>query len=41
MNWIGLIVSIVYIALVIFSARIFEKKSCEISRKFIHIMLGN
>ncbi len=41
MNWIGLIVSIVYIALVIFSARIFEKKSSEISRKFIHIMLGN
>ena len=41
MNWLGLLVSFTYIALVIFSAKIFEKKGKEISRKFIHIMLGN
>lgn len=41
MNWIGLIVSIIYIVVIIYSAKIFEKKSSEISRKFIHIMLGN
>ena len=41
MNWLGLIVSFTYIALVIVSAKMFEKKGKEISRKFIHIMLGN
>ena len=41
MNWLGLLVSFTYIALVIVSAKIFEKKGKEISRKFIHIMLGN
>ena len=41
MNWLGEIVSFVYIALVIIGAKIFEKKGKEVSRKFIHIMLGN
>ena len=41
MNWIGEIASFAYIALVILSAKIFEKKGKEASRKFIHIMLGN
>lgn len=41
MNWLGLLVSFTYIALVIVSAKIFEKKGKELSRKFIHIMLGN
>ena len=41
MNWLGLLVSFTYIGLVIFSAKIFEKKGKEISRKYIHIMLGN
>ena len=41
MNWLGLLVSFTYIALVIISAKMFEKRGKEISRKFIHIMLGN
>lgn len=41
MNWIGLLVSYLYIGLVIVGAKIFEKKGKEASRKFIHIMLGN
>lgn len=41
MNWIGLIVSYLYIGIVIVSAKLFEKKGKEISRKYIHIMLGN
>jgi len=41
MNWLGEIVSFAYIALVIVCAKLFEKKEKEISRKFIHIMLGN
>ena len=41
MNWLGLLVSFTYIALVIASAKVFERKGKEISRKFIHIMLGN
>ena len=41
MNWLGLLVSFGYIALVIVSAKLFEKKGKEASRKFIHIMLGN
>lgn len=41
MNWIGILISYIYIALVIVGAKIFEKKGKEASRKFIHIMLGN
>jgi len=41
MNWLGLLVSFTYIALLLVSAKIFEKKDKEFSRKFIHIMLGN
>lgn len=40
-NWMGILVSYLYIALVIVGARIFERKGKEASRKFIHIMLGN
>ena len=40
-NWLGLVVSFAYIALVIVCAKLFEKKGKEASRKFIHIMLGN
>lgn len=40
-NWLGILVSYLYIALVIAGAKIFEKKGKEASRKFIHIMLGN
>ena len=41
MNWLGLLVSFAYIALVIVGAKLFETRGKEISRKFIHIMLGN
>ena len=41
MNFLGIIVSYLYIALVIVGAKIFEKRGKEASRKFIHIMLGN
>ena len=41
MNLLGLLVSFAYIGLVIASAKIFEKKEKELSRKYIHIMLGN
>lgn len=41
MNWIGILVSYLYIGLVIVGAKLFEKKGKEASRKFIHIMLGN
>ena len=41
MNWLGILISYIYIALVIAGAKIFEKKGKESSRKFIHIMLGN
>lgn len=40
-NFIGILVSYVYIALVIIGAKILKKKGKEASRKFIHIMLGN
>ena len=40
-NWLGLLVSFAYIALIIVSAKLFEKKGKEASRKFIHIILGN
>ena len=41
MNWLGILISYIYIALVIAGAKIFERKGKEASRKFIHIMLGN
>lgn len=41
MNFLGIIVSYLYIGIVIISAKIFEKKGIEFSRKYIHIMLGN
>lgn len=41
MNWIGILVSYLYIGLVIVGAKLFEKMGKEASRKFIHIMLGN
>lgn len=41
MNILGIVVSYLYIALVIIGAKIFEKRGKEVSRKFIHIMLGN
>lgn len=40
-NWIGILVSYIYIVLVIVGAKLFERKGKEASRKFIHIMLGN
>ena len=41
MNFLGIIVSYLYVALVIIGGKLFEKKGKEASRKFIHIMLGN
>lgn len=41
MNWIGIVVSYLYIGLIIVGAKLFEKIGKEASRKFIHIMLGN
>lgn len=41
MNFLGIIVSYLYVALVIVGAKVFEKRGKEASRKFIHIMLGN
>lgn len=41
MDWLGIIVSYLYIGLVIAGAKLFEKRGKEASRKFIHIMLGN
>lgn len=41
MNFLGIIVSYLYIGLVMVGAKVFEKRGKEISRKFIHIMLGN
>ncbi len=40
-NWLGIIVSYLAIILVILTAKLFEKKGKEASRKFIHIALGN
>lgn len=40
-NVLGIIVSILFIGLIMFSARVFEKAGKEASRKFIHIMLSN
>lgn len=41
MNFWGIVVSFLYIGIVIISAKMFEKKGTEFSRKYIHIMLGN
>ena len=40
-NWIGILVSYLFIFLMIICAKLFEKIGKEASRKFIHIMLGN
>ena len=39
-NIFGIIISLVYIGIVICSGKLFEKRSKEASRKFIHIMLA-
>lgn len=41
MNFIGIIVSYVYIFCIISTAKLVEKKGTEASRKYIHIMLAN
>lgn len=41
MDWIGIVVSYLYIGIIIIVAKQFEKMGKEASRKFIHIMLGN
>lgn len=40
-NILGLIISILFIGIVILSAKFFEKAGKEASRKYIHIMLSN
>ena len=40
-NFIGIIVSIIYIGMILISSRVFEKNGKEASRKYIHIMLAN
>ncbi len=40
-NVFGILVSIVFIAIILASAKLFEKAGKEASRKFIHIMLSN
>ena len=40
-NILGVVVSYLYIALVMVGAKVFQKRGEEISRKFVHIMLGN
>lgn len=40
-NLFGLIVSILYVGIIIVSAKVFEKAGKEASRKYIHIMLSN
>lgn len=39
-NILGIVFSIIYIGIIIASGKLFEKKSKEASRKFIHIMLA-
>ena len=41
MDWLGILISFLYIILMMVGAKIFEKVGSEASRKFIHIMLGN
>lgn len=40
-NIFGLIVSILYVGIILVSAKVFEKAGKEASRKYIHIMLSN
>ena len=40
-NLVGIIVSIIFIGMIIVSAKVFEKAGKEASRKYIHIMLSN
>lgn len=40
-NFIGIIVSIVYIGMILVSSKAFEKNGKEASRKYTHIMLSN
>lgn len=40
-NIFGIIVSILYVGIIIVSAKVFEKAGKEASRKYIHIMLSN
>lgn len=40
-NIFGLVVSILYVGIIIVSAKVFEKAGKEASRKYIHIMLSN
>ena len=40
-NWIGILLSYIFIFLMIIGGKLFEKIGKEASRKFIHIMLGN
>ena len=39
-NLIGIVVSYIFIAVIMVLAKFFEKKDKEVSRKFIHILLG-
>lgn len=41
MEYLGILVSYLYIGIIIVVAKLFDKKGKEASRKFIHIMLGN
>lgn len=40
-NLFGIIVSIIFIGMILVSAKVFEKAGKEASRKYIHIMLSN
>ena len=40
-NIFGLLVSLLYVGIIIVSAKVFEKAGKEASRKYIHIMLSN
>lgn len=40
-NILGIIISYIYIGLLMFASKFFEKYDKEASRKFIHILLGN
>lgn len=40
-NLLGIVVSVIFIGIIMVSAKIFEKFNKEISRKYMHIMLSN
>lgn len=40
-NVVGIIISVVYIGILMLSAKLFEKSGKEASRKYLHIMLSN